>query len=809
MGWWFFFMWIASTIVSALMAPKPKNAKAGSLGTNSFPTAEEGRSIPYLLGTCKVEGPNVIWWGDVRTRPIKKRTGGFLGIGSKSVIVGYRYDVGMQLALCTGEVDALEDIYVGDKSLKAQGVSFPVPYNAAGATKTISLPGLFGGDEQEGGIEGTLAIYFGSRTQTGDSYLSSVWGTTAPGFRGLAHLVLRRFYIGTQPYPKTWAPVLRRCPCPGGLNAAKANIDGDANPAYGIADILTHHAEMGGMGLPEARLDWSSFQAAGNTLFNEGFGISMLIDAEDGADAHLSEICRAIDGVLYTDPVTGLWTMKLIRADYDPATLPSYAKGPILSFECSRPSWPETVNKVVIRYLDRSKSFSVRTAQDGDSANRAIRGVEESTVLDFMIIAKAATAQRVAAREKRTLSYPLMSGTLTLNREGWKLRPGSPLKVTWAPLGIVDMVFRVRSIRYGALEARQIVVDVVEDVWSATAATFTPPSGSGWTDPVSAPVAVAQQKLVEVPYWLVGETRNVLALGVRGDSTTTGAEIWTNEGSGYLQTGSMEAMTPSGTLTEAWSAKTSALDSTGFIVSGTDLDALLAQNTNADGRARGENLALIDDEWISWTTCTDLGDGTYRISGNLRGILDTVPADHAIGTRVWFLSEGCGFTQPATDQNPGPTGEQGPQGETGGTGPQGPKGDKGDPGLSTFERTTLSHTTITLAASATEEFTLAINKTADLLKVATDFPAWVRVYGSAAMRSDDSGRLITEDPAPGAGCFFDGRTESTALEIDCSPVPIFVNHDSTPANTAYLSLRNLDTVSRAITLDLTFIPQEQ
>lgn len=289
-----------------------------------------------------------------------------------------------------------------------------------------------------------------------------------------------------------------------------------------------------------------------------------------------------------------------------------------------------------------------------------------------------------------------------------------------------------------------------------------------------------------------------------------GAEVWTNEGSGYRETGAMEAMTPSGTLLNAWSAKTAAVDSVGFIVSGGDLDFLLTQGTNADGRVRGDNLALVEpNEWVSWTTAADNGDGTFTISGVMRGVVDTVPEDHPAGSRVWFITEGCGWTLPTSDQNQGPTGDQGPQGEQGPQGPQGPKGDKGDPGLSTFERTTASHTTISLAANATEEFTLTVNKTADLLKVATDYPAWVRVYGSAAQRSADSGRLITEDPAPGAGCFFDGRTEATALVISCSPVPVFVNHDATPANVAYVALRNLDTVNRAIALDLTFIPQEQ
>lgn len=48
---------------------------------------------------------------------------------------------------------------------------------------------------------------------------------------------------------------------------------------------------------------------------------------------------------------------------------------------------------------------------------------------------------------------------------------------------------------------------------------------------------------------------------------------------------------------------------------------------------------------MSWTTCTDNGNGTYTLSGVLRGVMDTVPADHATGARVWFFSEGAATTR--------------------------------------------------------------------------------------------------------------------------------------------------------------------
>lgn len=651
MGFWaVFFLDVAMTVVQVLLQKAPKGAKPSGLGEFQVPTAEEGRSVPMVLGTCKIKGPNVTWWGDLVVKAIKKKTPGFLGIGRKSYTAGYKYYLGMMIALCSGPADELVDIVAGEKSLKAAGAALPKAYVAGGTSFDISLPDLFGGDEKEGGLAGTLQVYFGSSTQGGNAYLASKWGGSAPGFRGLCYVSMNRIYIGTTAYLKDMAWVVRACPAPGGLNPAKANIDGDCNPAYGIAHILTHDQELGGLGLAITRLDLGAFQSAADRLWLEGFGISLLMDSAKSADEWIGEICRTIDATCYTDPQTGLWTLKLIRADYVPADLPTFSEDEVLSApEFSRASWADTLNKIVIRYPDRTNGYQTRTAQDQDAANRAVRGGEVAeAVMDFLCISRPSIAQLVAARERRTHSYPLAQvKNLVLTRKAWALRPGSPLKFSWAPMGISDMVLRVTEIRYGTLEGGAISVDAVEDIFGIAATGYAPPPDSGWIDPVGAPVAVTAQALLEAPFWLAGEARKVLVMGARASLSTQSAEIWTSESGGsWLETSEMESLTPTGTLTGSWSAKTAAIDTAGFTVgSGVDLDRLPEHSTDAAGRNAGTNLALVGNEIISWTTATDNGNGTVTLSGVLRGVLDTVPEDHASGDRVWFLSQGTAFTR--------------------------------------------------------------------------------------------------------------------------------------------------------------------
>lgn len=65
---WQSFLWqvLIAIVVVVLFTPKPKGPKAATLDDFDFPTAEEGRTIPLVIGTREISGPNVVWYGDLR-----------------------------------------------------------------------------------------------------------------------------------------------------------------------------------------------------------------------------------------------------------------------------------------------------------------------------------------------------------------------------------------------------------------------------------------------------------------------------------------------------------------------------------------------------------------------------------------------------------------------------------------------------------------------------------------------------------------------------------------------------------------------
>jgi len=70
---WTQLLWFAITsVLSYALRPKPPAPKPASLQDVQAPTADDGREIPVVFGTVWVRGPNVLWYGDLYTRAIRK-----------------------------------------------------------------------------------------------------------------------------------------------------------------------------------------------------------------------------------------------------------------------------------------------------------------------------------------------------------------------------------------------------------------------------------------------------------------------------------------------------------------------------------------------------------------------------------------------------------------------------------------------------------------------------------------------------------------------------------------------------------------
>ncbi len=73
--WFFFAVFLVAFVVAYTTMPKPQTQKPAGLDEFKAPTAESGREIPVLFGTKEMSGPNVVWYGHLASRAIKKKGG--------------------------------------------------------------------------------------------------------------------------------------------------------------------------------------------------------------------------------------------------------------------------------------------------------------------------------------------------------------------------------------------------------------------------------------------------------------------------------------------------------------------------------------------------------------------------------------------------------------------------------------------------------------------------------------------------------------------------------------------------------------
>ncbi|ARB11093.1 structural protein [Pseudomonas phage JG012] len=545
-----------------------------------------------------------------------------MGGSSKAQTVGYKYYLGMHMVFCHGPIDKIIKVEFDEKTAWTG--------NATGGAITISAETLFGGEEREGGVSGTVDIDMGSDTQTPNSYLVSKLGSMVPGFRGVVSAVFRQVYLGMNPYlkrPSFWGQrILVRQNGIAQWYIAKAAIGQDMNPAHIIRECLTD--PDWGMGYPEADVDDTTFQAAADQMYSEGMGMSLLWDRSVTLEEFIQEVLKHIDGSLFVDRTSGKFVLKLARGGYDVSTLLVLDESSVDKIsDFKRNTIGELVNSVTVVYWDAStgKNNSI-TVQD--IALAAQQQSVVSTTKQFPGFTNGTIATKVAARSLKALSVPLASGTIYANRKAASLNIGDVFVLSWPRYGISQLVMRVANVELGALDSNVVKISAVEDVFALSSAIYAPPPPSGWTDPNNAPAACPYHCVIEAPFWelcqRMGETDArsvpttagfVVATGVRPTSDAGNAKLYTNPtNTAYEEAGTVD-FCPTAVLSAAITPNQTVIP----IQSGMDLD-IVKLNT----------YALIDNEMV---IVTAISSSSMTVG---RGVLDTVPAAHALGARVFF-----------------------------------------------------------------------------------------------------------------------------------------------------------------------------
>lgn len=637
-------------LLQDILRPKPKNenARPAGLGDFKFPTATEERVIPLVWGTVKLEGPNVVWYGDLRQTAIteKIKTGMF---SSDKITTGYLYYIGIQFGLCVGTLDNVRRVWIGDNEVWSGEVS--------SGTIEIDELNLFGGHKLgQGGVKGFLRVHTGSSSQTVNTYLSEyqqISGTT-PSYRGMCHMVWEGGYVGTSTSIKPFSFEVRRIPTGPSAATLAVNNGNDANLAFVAYEVLTN--SDWGLSFPAADIDETSFTAAATTLQTEGNGFSFVLDQTMSLESLIEELQRQMDGVIYLNQFTGKWTIKLARYDYAPSSLAIADESNIIDIKNpTRGSWHDTVNYVTTQFTNRNDSYKGTYGLAQDLANVRIQGSVEKTNVVFPGVMDATLANNLAWRELRATSYPLVKATIRVNREFYGLVPGDVIKWSNAALDVSELIMRVRRIDLGELVNGQITLEIIQDVYATTDPSFGDPPTTEWTKPVNTPVAipVAESIIIEAPYGVSIRDSDAITIGmpfrVWGGGRHQGKgevefDLRTVKTGIYETEQTIDQFMLIGKLTSSLGKATTSgsFDITPDPDNQSDLLRYLSAVTSSVLGDNLTNLIMVGSEFMLVTSGAANGND-ITLTTVYRGVLDSAPASHNINSSVYLLSSGGGI----------------------------------------------------------------------------------------------------------------------------------------------------------------------
>jgi len=578
-------------------------------------------------------------------------------MGAKKQTVGFRYLWTLQMGLCRGPVNSIADITVG--GISVLNGDEEICLDESGQLYLINKPELFGGDEKEGGVKGPIYFYNGASDQVLQGAVNTAVGTLpdietalggdVPNFRGVVTAWFDGLITTLNPYPKEWAFRIRRTSAGWHNNA----------PFYPFRATITLQSESGGLiramngshilyeintnpewgrGMPADLIDENSYIYAANQLCQEGLGICLPWFRQETIKEFIPQVINHIGGVQYVDRTTGKMTLRLIRDDYDPDTLPVFAPGTgLLRIEEDDASSEETAyNEIVVKGFDPTTKEEIAVTVQNLASIQSLGEIISNTIV-YKGIPTRALLGRIAERELG-VQQGLRKFSCVFDRRAYKLAPGMPFKIAHPGKGIAEIIVRAGEIRERPVANgnNEIEMSVIQDVFAMPDASYIEPPGRIWTPPNFEAAPALESRLLEVnwrDYYIRSEAADRDAV----DANTSFIATVARPPAGVATQGYDLATKATGedyvnqtrggfTARTALAANVAPLDTAMTFVG--DLAAFSAEFNAGD-------VILIDDEQMSLLTFDSVtGAATVK-----RGVADTIPAAHLADASVWLVDD--------------------------------------------------------------------------------------------------------------------------------------------------------------------------
>ena len=405
---------------------------------------------------------------------------------------------------------------------------------------------------------------------------------------------------------------------------------GDINPVNKIREILTDYTAMN---KPESDVNDTNFMAAADRIWDEGLGISWAIQEKSCKEA-IDELLYHIEAGIRVNRQTGKYEIILFRDDLlDLDNAMSFDESNIQDLDMEIATTDDLINVLNVSYYDRENitdsSFSVY-----ENGNIRTLDQEIAESANFPYFMNRKNAELVANWKLKQLSTPTWKGSFTTGvYDARKLNRYDVIKLTWDNLGIVNLPVRVMKISLGDGIDNTVSIDFVE-VIPYSSIDYQPVA----VDPPTSAILPPQPNnsiAFEMPYYEAvqnfGQTQvdaelannpdlgYVAVASKKPQNNSLNALLYTDVGTGYTQQ-SIVNYCPNAQLDQAIGY----LD-TSFAIKNIDSLSVVAIGST-----------FICGSEIMVYESFDINTSIITVK---RGALDTVPAQHAIDSVIWFYDE--------------------------------------------------------------------------------------------------------------------------------------------------------------------------
>jgi hypothetical protein len=412
-----------------------------------LPKNQEGGSVPIVFGRVRVQQPALVYFPG----------GTFTTTWSKEMqyVIGIPFYEGTHRFHRVFFSDVWSDDF--DEAPNTNVTFGPLPpvfafFGAESLGVHMTSVLFYGGGELQ-----DLSAFLGEgRNYRGYLFARCVVGSTSPSIPDFD------FEISTYPTDIYYS------------GDGWSRIGQDANPVDIIASLLCDPFAKHGLDRDDV-IDSVSFSQAAYTLYREGLGMSISWEERRTTREMIDDVLVHIDAAFWFEPSDEKWHIKLIRGDYDYASLSELGQHNCTVTDFTTATVDGLPNAVRIEYEERDLGYQTVAIVAEDLA-AAVRqdGDRIEVIKRFPGCKTNAIAKKIAARELSWDGSPSIKCRVTAGRQFQTARPGDVFKLTYPDLQIAGKAMRVVEVSLGLATDNTVMLDLVEDVFSIYRRTVNP-----------------------------------------------------------------------------------------------------------------------------------------------------------------------------------------------------------------------------------------------------------------------------------------------------------------------------------------------